>query len=63
MHQVRNKRTKEIFFFRFFSEETPDEFFYTKTIEAVGFNEGRVDDFTPIKVTWEEILKEEVKKK
>lgn len=60
--KVRNKRTKEIFYFRFFSEESPDEFFYTKTIDATGFDYGRVSDFTPLNKTWEEILHEELQK-
>ena len=60
--KVRSKINKKVYYFRFFSEESPDEFFYTETVESTGFNSGSVSDFTPLNTTWEAILNEELQK-
>ena len=58
MHQVKSKHTKQIVYFRFFSERNPDEFWYTPTIESIGFNIGKIDDFIPVKNNWNGIKNE-----
>lgn len=61
--RVKNKLNNKVYFFRFFSEESSDEFYYTETEEAVGFNYGSVDNFISLDKSWEELLKEDINNK
>lgn len=58
MIKVKSKINNKIFYFRFLSEIYEDEFWYTETIEASGFNCGSMNSFEPIGKTWEEIINE-----
>jgi hypothetical protein len=58
MQKVKSKYTKKIFYFRFFSENVEGEFWYTETIDSVGFNLGELNAFEPIGKTWDEVREE-----
>jgi len=55
MIKIKNKHTKKISFFRFFDLNTKEYFWHTKTTESCGFNLGRINDYEPLKTTWEKI--------
>lgn len=59
MQKLKSNFTDDIVYFRFFS---PNEklFYYTHTTDSVGFNIGRIEDFTPINYTWKEIKDNEL---
>ena len=60
LNQLKNKLTKEIVYFKFFTQYDNNIFWYTPTIESLGFDFGNINDFTPLKTTWEEIRNENV---
>ncbi len=60
--RVKHKRTGQMFYFRFFSEECPEEFWYTPTTDAVEFCRGHMDDFVTIDETFQELLEKELEK-
>ena len=57
LKKVRYKRNKDkVVYFRFFaSEQYPGCFWHTPTIESVGFDISKINDFEPINCTWEDI--------
>lgn len=55
MQKVKSKYTKKVFYFRFFSETHENEFWYTETMDSVGFNVGEMNAFEPIGKTWDEV--------
>lgn len=58
--RIQNKLTKKIYYFRFFSEENPEKFWYTVTSDATGFSYANINDFIPLDKTWKELLDEEL---
>lgn len=60
MIRLRQNYESHIVFFKFFaSKEFPGCFWYTTTSENHGFNLGKITDYTPMNITWEEIRKNE----
>ena len=62
MIKVKQKYEGYIVYFKFFaSEKYPDCFWYTKTNDNFAFELGRINDYTPLNTTWQEIRKNEKK--
>ncbi len=60
MIKVINNYSGEEFYFQFYaSEQFPGCFWYTKVKESVGFTLARINDYTPMNITWEDIRHEE----
>ena len=60
MIKVRNKYEGFIVYFKFFaSMKYPNCFWHTKTTENDGFELARIDDYVPLKGTWDEIKRSE----
>ena len=57
--KVKNKISKKIYYFRFFSDIYPERFWFTPFMEPYGFLLGYMDSFEPIKTTWKEIKRHE----
>ena len=57
--KVKNKFSKQIYYFRFFSDKYPEKFYYTLTKDSYGFEIGWLSSFKPIRTTWKEIIKHE----
>ena len=57
--KVKNKMTKKIYYFRFFSDKYPERFWFTPIMESCGFLLGYMDAFQPIDTTWKEIKRHE----
>jgi len=57
--KVKHKRSKKIYYFRFFSDKYPLRFWFTPNQEACGFDLGYMDSFQPVNTTWKEIKKYE----
>ncbi len=55
LRKVRSKINGIIVYFRFFSEQDENEFWYTKTTESVGFCSSNMNCFEPIDTTWDEL--------
>ncbi len=58
-NKSKNKMTKKIYYFRFFSDKYAQKFWFTPNKESCEFNLGYIDSFQPINTTWKEIEKYE----
>lgn len=60
MIKVRNKLSNKEYYFRFFSIGDNEHFYYTPTIDSVGFDIGHIIDFDIIgDMTWMQLLQRE----
>jgi len=58
MIQIRNKINNKVYYFRFFSSENKNIFYFTPTIEVTSFDFGHINHFEPIKTTWDKLYEE-----
>lgn len=58
MQKVKSKINDKTFYFRFFSEQFENEFWYTATTDSEGFCLGQCNAFEPIGKTWDELRNE-----
>jgi len=52
MIKVKSKLTGEEYYFRFFSEDDENIFWYTPTTDSLNFMFGELQDFEPIETDW-----------
>ena len=58
MIKVHNNYNGMVRYFKFFATmKYPNCFWYTPTTENYGFELARIDDYTPINLTWNQIKK------